>query len=146
MYMICGKVLHYSKSLTLDEYWNVCGDFYEKYGITKNDFMKFSFKNGFNTGDIMILKGVKAEDLKIGDVIVYKGMRPDPIIHRIVKGWTRDGRFYFQTKGDHNEKSNPDELEISEERIIGKALFRIPMLGWIKIGFVELLRLIGVIR
>ena len=54
--------------------------------ITKEEFQNFKFKNGFNTGDIMILYKPKPENMKVGDTMVFStSTRPDPIIHRIVK-------------------------------------------------------------
>ena len=124
---------------------NLCSqeNFYKELGITKTDFKEFSFKNGFNKGDIIFLRGAKPENINLGDVIVFKTGRPDPIIHRVIKIWKVGNKYYFQTKGDHNKASigtsNLNEIQISEEQIIGKALFRIPYLGWIKIGFVKLI-------
>ncbi|RLE43320.1 hypothetical protein DRJ19_02810, partial [Candidatus Woesearchaeota archaeon] len=61
-----------------EKWWNsiaVCSkgaclqrDFYMEHNITKEMFMRFPFKNGFNKGDIMILVGVEPEELKIGDI------------------------------------------------------------------------------
>jgi len=138
-----------------EKWWNsiaVCSksaclqkDFYMEHNITKEVFMRFPFKNGFNKGDIMILVGVEPEELKIGDILVFRDGQKDPIIHRIVKKWKVDGKWYFQTKGDHNLQSitglKLNEVGISEERIVGKAVFRIPYLGWIKILFVKFIGL-----
>jgi signal peptidase I len=128
-----------------EQWWQSQEMFYQTLGITKEKFLGFKFRNGFNTGDIMVLNGVNAEDIKVGDVIVYRTNKPDPVIHRVVRINYENGKYYFQTKGDHNRGSSEDEKSIEEERIIGKAFFRIPLLGWIKIGFVELLRLIRVV-
>ena len=91
----------------------------------------------------MILKGDDPEDIELGDIIVFQSLRPDPIIHRVIYKWENSGEYYFQTKGDNNRVSirnaELDETKISEKHIIGKALFRIPYLGYIKIGFVNLL-------
>ena len=93
------------------------------------------------TGDIIILKGTSPADLKLGDIIVFKANRPDPIIHRIVKKWKEDDSYYFQTKGDNNAMSINFEERISKDNIIGKSLFKVPYLGYIKIWFVDLLNL-----
>jgi len=120
-------------------------DFYSEFNISKEDFLEYRFKNGFNKGDIIFLNGVSAEDLKKGDVLVFWAGRPDPIIHRVVKVWQENGDYYFQTKGDHNVKSitasDLNEVGVSSEQIVGRALFRVPYLGWIKIGFVKLVGL-----
>ena len=118
---------------------------YFDYDISKQEFKTFSFKNGFNKGDIMVLKGTKPENIEIGDVIVYYGRLTDPIIHRIIKITQKDNTYYFQTKGDHN--MNQDNIEIPLDKTVGytkhqkvsKAVFRTPLLGYIKIGFVKLI-------
>lgn len=93
----------------------------------------------------MVLKGYDASELKVGDVIVFVSARKDPIIHRIVL--TKQNSEIFQTKGDNNKDSikTPmlDETTITEDIIIGKAVLRLPFLGYIKIAFVDLLKLIG---
>jgi len=129
-----------------DNWWDSNQEWYLEHDITKEDFIKYHFKNGFNKGDIMVLKGKHADDLSIGDVIVFKAKRPDPIIHRTVRKWNEDNTCYFQTKGDNNHDSiqspSLNEIRISEDQLVGEALFRVPLLGYIKIWFVEL---IGVI-
>ena len=91
----------------------------------------------------MVVRGKKLEKIEVGDTLVFNGGRANPIIHRIVKKWSQDGQYHFQTKGDHNRDSieggSVDELEISQDRVIGVAVLRIPLLGWIKIGFVEII-------
>jgi signal peptidase I len=85
----------------------------------------------FYKGDMIIVYGEK--DIKIGDVIVFDV--PDkkyPIIHRIYK--MNDGMI--TTKGDNN--SGPDTWSLKKEDIYGKAILKIPILGWVKIKFVEI--------
>lgn len=150
VYSICGKDVTVKGSYNIDEYWDTCGDWYRENSITKYNFDSFSFKSGFNKGDLMVLKGEKPQDLKTGDVIIFlTPMQSDPIIHRVVKVWkTDDGIYHFQTKGDHNSGSSKaiSETDITPDRILGKAFVRVPLLGWVKIGFVEILKLIGLAR
>ncbi len=139
--MICGKqVINYQNSF--DSWWSICGQWYTDNNITKEEFKSFSFKNGFNTGDIMILYGTKIENIKPGQIIVFRANRPDPIIHRVVKTTNTDNIYTIQTKGDHNEKSYIFEQSIKEEQYVGRAVIRLPWLGYIKIGFVNLIKLI----
>ncbi len=126
------------KEIKYDTWWVSRGDWYVQNSISKEEFSKFPLKNGFNRGDIMILKGKKAQDLKVGDVIVFKTGRPDPIIHRIVEIRKDKDKYTFHTKGDNNAGSLPEELAIQETQVIGTAKVRVPLLGWIKISFVEL--------
>lgn len=123
-----------------EEWWDNNKEWYLDKNITKEDFMKFQSRNGFNKGDIMVLHGKKPKDIQIGEVIVFKSRRPDPIIHRVVDKWEKDGKYYFQTKGDNNPASIRDyyldETNISGDNVIGKSIIRIPFLGYIKIAFV----------
>ena len=145
---LCGK--GYSKDedhyVSFDEYWEKCGEWYEEREISKEKFSGFTLRNGFSKGDIIVVWG--RFNPEVGDVIIFKpnpeSMAPRPIIHRIVG--IDDGNI--QTKGDHNAKQltignniyRTDETNIKENQIIGKALFKIPFLGWPKIWLVELMK------
>tara|TARA_Y100000034_G_C6854295_1_gene387959 strand:- start:335 stop:895 length:561 start_codon:yes stop_codon:yes gene_type:complete len=117
-----------------DEWWLEKGKWYEDKGFVKEE-IEWGFRNGFNKGDIMVLKGVEFSKIGLGDVMVYQANRKEPIIHRVVE----IGDLYFQTKGDNNNGVIDFEKKIGEDQIIGKAIFRIPLLGWVKIGFVNLI-------
>lgn len=145
-YGLCGNF--YLKEddyhINFNDYWNECGNWYEKNKISKDEFEKFPLKNGFRKGDIVIVWG--RSDVKVGDVIIFKpnseSYAPRPIIHRIVN--IKDNGI-IQTKGDHNGQQltisnniyNTDETNISEDKVIGKAIIKIPYLGWPKIWLVE---------
>jgi len=141
-----------------DDWWGKAGEWYTNRDIQKEDFENFPLKNGFNKGDIMVLKGKKFEDIKVGDVVVFWSAKRDPIIHRVVKKWQDKEVYYFQTKGDNyltnkdsivskDNKGNIilDETKISQEQIVGNAVVRIPLLGYIKIWFVEILNIFKLI-
>ena len=146
-YSLCGK--EYKKEeknfLNFNEYWEVCGSWYEKNNISKEKFAKFSLMNGFSKGDIILVWG--RFNPKIGDIIIFKANEdssaPRPIIHRIIK----INDEVISTKGDHNSEQlkkgnnifDTDETSITNEQIIGKAILKIPYLGWPKIWLIELL-------
>jgi len=143
--VVSGSMEH--NNLGFDEWWEENNDWYIKNGVNKEYFEKFSLKNGFNKGDIMLLVGRDAEKINVGDTIVFRGNKKDPIIHRVVGKTQRDDMIYFHTKGDNNkdsiQNSGLDETKLSEDLVIGKAVFRVPLLGYIKIWFVEMLKFIG---
>ena len=133
-----------------DKWWDNANKWYTANGINKENFNSFPLKNGFDKGDIMVLKGKKAENIKVGDVIVFWSAKKDPIIHRVVKKWQENNAYYFETKGDnYNTNREPivksdsegkvilDETNIKEEMLVGNAVLRIPLLGYIKIWFVD---------
>ena len=116
---------------SFDSWWASQSELYSSFEISKDEFKTYKFMNGFNKGDIMVLVGVSS--VEKGDVIVFNGNAAEPIIHRVVDV---EG---IQTKGDNNSGSRPDEMKISSDRILGKAVLRIPFLGWLKLAFVSLI-------
>jgi len=126
--VVSGSIEHNSN---FDDWWDDKGNFYERQGLNKTDFENYKFKNGFNKGDVIILK--RANNLKVGDVIVFQGDPKDPIIHRIIK-ISNNG---YTTRGDNNLGTRIDEKDIVGDRVFGKAIFRIPYLGWVKISVLE---------
>jgi len=117
-----------------DSWWVNYGQYYEDLSITKTEFEDFKFSNGFNKGDLMIVVG--KDKYVLGDVIIFQAAETAPLIHRIVSVENET----YTTKGDHNLRSRNDEVGITQNRVYGKAVLRIPYLGWIKLLFVELLR------
>lgn len=117
-----------------DDWWERQGDWYKRNGISKDAFQTFDMKNGFSKGDIIFLKG--KESFEIGNIVVFTANSDNPIIHRVV---AKNGEVY-QTKGDANSDSSESlgETSITNERMIGKALFRVPYLGWIKVWASEI--------
>lgn len=130
---------------SFDQWWDSASQWYVGNSMTKEQFQDFAMTNGFDKGDIMILKGKEPAEIQMGDIIVFWSTKKDPIIHRVVKKWQDKDGYHFQTKGD-NYKTNPasiktiflDETDISEEQVVGNAVARIPLLGYIKIFFVQL--------
>ncbi|MFH1055853.1 MAG: hypothetical protein V1744_07165 [Candidatus Altiarchaeota archaeon] len=156
-------------------------------GITDPTIAEFPMQNGFNMGDMIL---VKDPNTALGDVIIYERdldhltfQSKDPIIHRVVgivhvenyqpvrsEGtldcyrladfnqyvvkviecqrsksycpYTRyplTGNFkFYLTKGDHNDGSDQCSTKlgishpVTETQITGRALLRLPYLGWPK--------------
>jgi len=130
---ICGKNLQNKGFLSLDEYWETCGPWYStNTNITKEQFQDFNFKDGFRKGDLMIIFGKSINKIKIGDILVFRREKGNPIIHRVIS------TSPLATKGDHNPGQLSEEKNIFENQIIGVAVARIPYVGWIKLIFVEI--------
>ena len=136
--VVSGSMEHQG---SFDDWWGEQQAFYEELGISKDEFATYPFSNGFNKGDIMLLRGIKKENIKIGTVIVFHTSRlAEPVIHRVVI--SADG--VVTTKGDFNKNSHSFEQQIPRDKIIGEAFVKIPYLGYIKIWFVDLMRFIGI--
>lgn len=99
-------------------------------------------------GDLLIVKGVPAADIRNGtvedmngDIIVFnaQGVWSDPpaepIVHRVVDKKFEDGIWQFKTKGDAN--LIVDEGWVPEGNIYGIVIFKIPWIGWVKIFLTE---------
>lgn len=134
---------------SFDDWWASRGALYEERGITRADFKQYPFSNGFNKGDIMVLRGLKKENIKIGTVIVFRSPRlSEPIIHRVIAvselSDDPSSDLSVTTKGDFNRQIHSFEQDIRADAIIGEAFIKIPYLGYIKIWFVELLQFIGI--
>lgn len=125
-----------------EEWWASMEKAYGNFNISKDEFTSFTMSNGFTRGDLILLKGKKPEDLQIGDVLVFKGTTPEPIIHRAVKKWKAEGAYYLSTKGDANAGQRDEEKQISEDRIIGTGWMKVPYLGYVKIIFTNFINAI----
>ena len=149
---ICGRYDGEDKYLNFENFWKECGEWYEEREIDQETFKNFPLKNGFNKGDIVLVYG--RFNPKLGDVIVFspnkESLAPRPIVHRITNIKEENSEIIIETKGDHNSEQltqsnnrlKTDETNIKEDQIIGKVIFRIPYLGWVKIWFSILLNTI----
>ncbi len=142
---ICGQPFNAFPE-SFDNYWDVCGHWYEGKNISKGQFKDFPFRNGFHKGDVIILWRANNGNIKTGDILVFQSIKVQPIIHRVINAWEEEGKHYYQTKGDHNQNSYSllQETKISEERVYGKGMLRIPYLGWVKILFVDAAGKVGI--
>lgn len=114
---------------SFNEWWTKNSAWYEPRNIYESNFKSFSFKNGLNKGDIILVLGKK--DYNVGEVIIFTAPTKHPLIHRIIS------KNPFETKGDHNANQLSIEKNIEKEAIVGKATVKIPLLGWIKLIFFE---------
>jgi signal peptidase I len=112
---------------SFDDYWKYCEKSFRDFGIAKEDFAKFPFRDGLNVGDVAVV--ARSEKYNVGDIIVFSPPGSKyPIIHRIV-ALNKDS---YQTKGDHNFHQHPYEYKVEKNQIHGKVLFVIPYIGLIK--------------
>jgi signal peptidase I len=120
------------------QWWDRHEEKYTELGITQEEFSKFPFQNGLNKGDILFIVGANPAKLKVGDVIVFNANQQNPIIHRIINIKQENGEYIFSSIGDNNNGQLSFEKEISEDQIIGKAVFKLaPYVGWAKLIFFE---------
>ncbi len=93
-----------------------------------------SMEPTYYTGDLVIIKGVKGDEIHVGDVIVFQPAGyNDLILHRVAAKKYENGKYYFLTKGDNpTTNSYIDGWGwIPEDRVKGKVIGRIPLLGYV---------------
>lgn len=123
---------------------------YSQLNITREQFRESELNGGFDKGDILFIIKANPKKLEVGDIILFSsGTKGTPVIHRIIKIQEKDGKNIFTTIGDNNNGmltpennlGGVDEREITEEQLVGKAIFRlVPWVGWAKLAFFEGLR------
>lgn len=131
-----------TEKLQFDEWWQIHNEFYKSKNITHEEFREFPFHKGFNKGDLMVLVGSEPSKTREGDILVFMAGKPEPIIHRIVDIKNNSRSSVYETKGDNNQNQIKsfwlDEENVTQESVVGKAVLRIPYLGWVKITAVDL--------
>lgn len=127
-----------SEEDSFENWWERVKSWYEENDIEYSETDDWSFKTGLDKGDIILIKGTKEPE--IGDIIVFYAGQKHPIIHRIVKIRNVNGEITYETKGDNNSGQLLSEKNIPEDALIGKAIMRIPKLGWIKLIFVKIVK------
>ncbi len=80
----------------------------------------------------MLVMGKK--EYSKGDIIIFQAGKQYPLIHRIIQ------ENPLATKGDHNSGQLDVEQNIQKEQILGKAVAKIPLVGWVKLIFYEPLK------
>ncbi|MBX5328624.1 MAG: signal peptidase I [Candidatus Bathyarchaeota archaeon] len=94
-----------------------------------------SMTPALEVGDLLIIKGVKPEEINIGDIIVFdpptQGM--GRTVHRVITIQPLpNGTLTFKTKGDANEIE--DTYTVYPQNIHGRVLYRIPYIGYMVIN------------
>ncbi len=92
-------------------------------------------------GDIVFLIHKDPEEIKVGDVIVYRSLRGHLIIHRVIEIIRVGGELEFVTKGDNNPRDDsflfefPPGRGVTFDRIVGVVwepkdmILKIPYIG-----------------
>ena len=85
----------------------------------------------YDIGDILIVKDVLPEEIKVEDDIVYQGekgsFKGKNITHRVISIKKKeDGNYGIITKGVANLSQDP---EINQTQVLGKVMFRVPIIS-----------------
>lgn len=95
-------------------------------GIKSLIIVSESMEPTIMTDDVIFIKNVSKEKLKVGDIISFY---EESYIntHRIVRIENQSGEEVYITKGDNNEKE--DKLPVKFKNIEGKYIFKLSGLG-----------------
>ena len=97
------------------------------FGLQVYEVISGSMAPEIPTGSLVYVRKAKAEQIQAEDVIAYDGGGGALITHRVVENRTLMGEFV--TKGDANEKEDPNP--VSYDQLRGQVVYSIPYLGWI---------------
>jgi signal peptidase len=78
-------------------------------------------------GDIAITRGVDAQDVKQGDIIIYDGTGGASVIHRVIEVYSEGGGTVFITQGDNNNAPDPPVIA---DQVQGEVVLVVPKVGW----------------
>jgi len=83
-------------------------------------------------GDMIIAKKLEAENIKVGDDVVYLGeesnLKDKIVTHQVINITNENGEYIFQTKGLANQYEEP---EIKEEQIYGVVVYKSKLLSFL---------------
>lgn len=97
-------------------------------GLKPYAVLSGSMEPKFHVGSIVYVKSIDEQKVKVGDPITfYLGNSTTIATHRVVQIDNENKEFY--TKGDANE--SVDKSPVKFDRLIGKAEFSIPKLGYL---------------
>ncbi|MEM4427702.1 MAG: signal peptidase I [Zestosphaera sp.] len=96
-----------------------------------------SMSPALDVGDVAVINTrVSPSDVVEGDVIAFYLGR-DLVIHRVVRVLNTSSGIKYLTKGDANE--NPDPFRVSQSALLGKYVFKIPLVGYLWIYLMQIL-------
>jgi len=106
--------------------------------VVLSDSMSPSIK----AGDIVVVTDRDLNQCQKGDVVTFRepGSINTIVTHRVIDEFYQKGEKMYRTKGDANKY--PDEKPVPQSFILGKKVFKIPLLGYLtefsksKLGFI----------
>ncbi|WP_235536117.1 signal peptidase I [Nocardioides sp. Root190] len=101
-------------------------------GATPYTVLTGSMRPSYPPGTLVVVKPVKTNEIKVGDVVTYQieSGKPTVVTHRVTEvAVGLDGKTVFSTKGDDNGSVDRDPVQ--PVQIQGKLWYSIPYLGYV---------------
>ena len=107
------------------------------FGVQVYSVISGSMEPEYPVGSLIYVKEVKPSEVQVGDVITFVLSNKTPATHRVI-GIDKDNQL-FNTQGDANYQINDETGEkvymedppVQFNNLIGKPVFKIPVLGYI---------------
>ena len=100
-----------------------------RFGWETHIVLSGSMEPVLNTGGLIVTKPERVENLAVGDIITFQSGK-QTVTHRIVDIVEKDGKRWFQTKGDANESPDPN-LVSTNTGLMRKVVLHVPYVGFI---------------
>lgn len=99
-----------------------------KFQINSFVVISGSMNPTLKVNDLIFSKKIEESEIQKGDIISF--IKDNQVItHRINNILEKDGKRQYETKGDNN--NDIDEENVTYEEIVGKYIFRIPVIGYL---------------
>lgn len=97
---------------------------YQVYGVLSG-----SMEPNYPIGSIIYVENIDTSKIKVDDVITFKMSAKSNVVatHRVIE--INQDEQSFTTKGDANKEK--DSATVSKQRVLGRAIFCIPLFGYI---------------
>ena len=107
------------------------------FGVQVYSVISGSMEPEYPVGSLIYVKEVKPSEVQVGDVITFVLSNKTPATHRVI-GIDKDNQLFY-TQGDANYQINDETGEkvymedppVHFNYLIGKPVFKIPLLGYI---------------
>ncbi len=100
-----------------------------RFGIQLNPVLSGSMEPALKVGGMVVTRPTAVENVKVGDVIGFKLETGQRVTHRVVDIQNKDGKLWFQTKGDANEDPDPNYVAATSTKI-DRVIGHVPYLGF----------------
>lgn len=115
--------------ISVFEVKNNTGQVPSVFGFSNMNVLTGSMRPVLEPGDMIIVKAVVPEEVRVGDIATYRIDRSKFVTHRVIEVFSSNGEKYFRTKGDANNVA--DDNLVSRDQLVGKMALRIPYGGYV---------------